>query len=154
MKLLSFTNICGRRVSDAFILIICILVIFVYGQIIEHSNISQDPLIKKFYTNCNDCDGWGIMHAMFFCMLGYLFPGEHLKFLMIGASWEVIEGMIGRVESGDFVMNLFGGWGKSTKEINPDGDRGWWYGRMGDIVFNTFGYTIGSVLASSGFKMT
>lgn len=140
-----YTNIKGYQVSDVGILVFCVILIVVYGNIIEHLNFN-DNLANKFNDNCNDCDYWGVSHFLFFAILGFLYPNHHLRFLIIGGVWEIIEGKIGSVNYGDnSIIHLFGGWGKN-KDKKTTND--WWYGRMGDIVFNISGYSIASWLVS------
>lgn len=140
-----YTEIKGYCISDIGILVFCVIVIIIYGNIIEKLKYN-DNLANKFNDDCNDCDYWGITHFMFFAMLGFLFPNHHLRFLIVGAIWELIEGKIGSINYGDnSIIHLFGGWGmnKTNKKTND-----WWYGRMGDIVFNMTGYTIASWIAA------
>lgn len=132
----------GKKICEVHVLIICIIVIILYGQVIErvaHAT-GPDKLTGKF-AKCDGCDYWGVLHTLFFGLLGFLFPNRHLKYIAIGALWEIIEGYIGCVNSGSVFINLFGGWGKITKD-SPKRD--WYYGRMSDVVFNTIGYSIGS----------
>lgn len=139
-----YIKINGFKLYDIYLMIACMLIIISYGTLLEYIN-KGDVLINKFHNNCNDCDYWGVTHFMFFLGMGILFPNRHLKFLLLGGAWEVVEGLAGSIEYGDNkFVNLFGGWGKSKDGVNKD----WWYGRMGDIVFNTFGYTIGSFIVS------
>ena len=133
------------KIYDVYLLLACILLIILYGNILDYID-KEDVLAYKFYDNCNDCDYWGVTHFIFFLSMGLLYPNRHLKFLLLGGAWEVIEGVAGSVEYGDNkFIKLFGGWGKNKEMIKTND---WWYGRMGDIVFNTFGYTIGSYLVS------
>jgi hypothetical protein len=140
-----YTKISGYQVSDVGILVFCVILIVMYGNIIEKLGFN-DNLANKFYDNCNDCDYWGVTHFLFYAALGLLFPNHHLRFLFLGSMWEIIEGKVGSVNYGDnSIVHLFGGWGKNKIKTTTND---WWYGRMGDIVFNMAGYTVASWIAS------
>lgn len=139
-----YTNIKDVTISDYGLLVMCVITIIIYGQILDRFNYESDLLTKKFNKGCRDCDYWGVMHFFFFLGLGILFPGHHIRFMSYGILWEFIEGYAGSVQSGKGLINLFGGWGtKNKNSVAKD----WWYGRMGDIVFNVIGYSVGSYLS-------
>jgi hypothetical protein len=138
----------GRRIREVHVLIVCVIIIILYGQFLERVVKKPDRLTSKF-AKCNGCDYWGILHTLFFTLLGFLFPNQHLKYLMLGILWEVIEAIIGCVNSGDVFINLFGGWGVKTKENSARFGDAWYYGRLSDVFFNTVGYNIGSSLRNN-----
>jgi hypothetical protein len=143
MNFVLWRDIYGIKIPDIGLLVLVVLIIILYGQLVEFLQ-TPDKLVSKFYENCHSCDYWAITHLSFFFALGLMYPGHHLRFLTYGVIWEGIENSAGRIKLGkNKFVNLFGGWGK--KSTNSE-ESEWWYGRMGDIVWNTIGYSVGSAL--------
>jgi hypothetical protein len=139
----------GFTVPCVAIYVVCVLAIVVYGYLIRRAK-AQDHLARRIFHHpiCQDIDGWSISHLLFFGLLGVLFPGNHLQFLLVGIGWEVVETALGqnRFEVSGRRLQLVG---DQDSEGKPTGkDDAFWYGKESDIVVDTLGYCIGSAWAS------
>lgn len=129
--------------------IVCVLIIVAYGYFIRRTK-TQDHLARRIFHHpiCQEIDGWSISHLLFFGLLGVLFPGHHLQFLLIGVGWEVVETALGQNKlelSGKRIQLV----GDQDEEGNSTGkDDAYWYGKESDIVVDVLGYAIGSAWAS------
>ena len=93
-------------------------------------------------------DWWSVSHAVLFGLFGFLVPGYHFSFFMLGTGFEVFEDML----SGDATTQLADCMtpDKHTKlmcklSINDD----YWYAKWDDVFVNLLGYTIGSSIRST-----
>ncbi len=142
-------TVCGIYIPCVALYILSIFFIVMYGYYLRKSK-TQDVLAKELYNHpiCQNIDGWSISHLLFFGLLGVLFPGMHLQFLLIGIGWEVIETTLGQNEltvSGNRVQLI----GDQDKDGNLTGDEtAYWYGKESDIVMDILGYCIGSAWAT------
>ena len=139
----------GCNIPCVTLYIITIFAIIIYGYIIRKTN-TRDILEKKIYHHpiCQDIDGWSITHLIFFGVLGMLYPGNHLQFLVVGIGWEAIESFIGqnRIKISGKRLQLVG---DQDCDGNMTGnDNAYWYGKESDIVVDMVGYCIGSALSS------
>jgi len=121
--------------------IISILFIISYGRLIRKTK-SPDVLERNF-MDCNGCDGWAATHFALFAWFGYLFPDNHLHFLLISVIWELFETYVGThkvmINGERFVLI-----GSSAANGNLTGnDEDFWYGRISDVAFNMSGYILG-----------
>jgi hypothetical protein len=118
------------------ILIAVFSFIIVYGFIVKKYLKNYDVLEKKF-AKCEGCDLWALTHFTMYFILAYFFPRYYVLLFIIGVLYEVFEYVIGRTK------NSF----KYLGPMTTDGDQSWWYGRVSDIVFNTFGIITGVALS-------
>ena len=148
-------TICGITVPCVALYIVSILLIVMYGCIIRRTK-CRDILGKEYFNHpiCQNIDGWSGTHFLFFGLLGVMYPGHHLQFLMIGAGWEVIETVLGQ--------NKIGTTGKRLQligEQDADGnltgnDDAYWYGKESDIVVDIMAYCLGSAWADKYWPNT
>jgi hypothetical protein len=138
----------GFRVPCFAIYVVIILAIVVYGYFLRKTKTS-DFLAKRIYHHpiCQDIDGWSISHIIFFGVLGFLYPGKHLQFFIVGTIWEIIETVLGqnKLEISGKRLQLIG-------EQDPDGASmpdAFWYGKESDILMDVAGYAMGSALAKA-----
>ena len=123
-----------------------------FGRIEYH----YDILAKRIFHHpiCQEIDGWSITHLVFFGLLGFLYPGQHLQFLAVGVIWEVIETGLGqnKIEFSGKRLQLIGDQdeeGNTTERADA-----YWYGKESDIVVDIAAYTIGSALADKYWPNT
>lgn len=138
----------GYKVPCVVLYIVVVLVIILYGYFLRKTK-TQDVLAKQIFHHpiCQEIDGWSISHLLFFGLLGFLYPGHYLQFLVIGIFWEVIESVLGQnqIELSGKRLQLVG---EQDEEGNSTGkDDAYWYGKESDIVMDILGYCIGSALA-------
>lgn len=116
------------------------LIIFIYGNYRCNNPEYRDHLMKKL--GYFDLDGWSISHFLFFLFLSYKFPNEKYFIGLLGILWEFFEHYLGKKRPG-----WLGGFGDcATTDPNIDE---WWYGRISDIIVNTFGIIVGSTLLNN-----
>jgi hypothetical protein len=138
----------GYKVPCVALYILVVLVIILYGYFLRKTK-TQDVLAKRIFHHpiCQEIDGWSISHLVFFGLLGFLFPGHYLQFLLVGIGWEVIETGLGQHQfevSGKRLQLI----GEQDEEGNSTGEKNaYWYGKESDILVDALGYAIGSVLA-------
>jgi len=130
-----YTNIFGYRISIWHFLIVCLLLILIYGYIVRRY--LKTDMLQGSFASCSGCDFWAISHIIFYALLGYFFPGytNMIVFTYFGIVWEVIEESTGSPEFRRAYLGSF------------KGDK-WWYGRVTDIAFNSIGLIIGNYIAS------
>ena len=138
----------GYRVPCVALYIVVVIVIILYGYFLRKTK-TQDILAKRIYHHpiCQEIDGWSISHLVFFGLLGVLYPGQHLQFLVVGIVWEVIESALGQnnIEVSGKRLQLIG---EQDEEGNStDKPDAYWYGKESDIVMDVVGYAIGSAWA-------
>lgn len=138
----------GVAVPCVVVYIVCVLAIILYGHFLRRTK-TKDVLARRLFHHpvCQDIDGWSVSHLLFFGLLGLLYPGHHLQFLLVGAFWEVVETALGqnRFELSGRRIQLIGeqdAEGGSTGKADA-----YWYGKESDIIMDVFGYAIGSSLA-------
>lgn len=141
-------TICGYTVPCVVFYILAVMFIILYGFFLRRTK-TRDVLAKQIYHHpiCQEIDGWSITHLVFFGILGFLYPGQHLQFLVVGVLWEIIETGLGqnKLEVSGKRLQLIG---EQDSEGNPTGkEDAYWYGKESDIVMDVTGYTIGSFLA-------
>jgi hypothetical protein len=139
----------GITVPCVAFYIVCVLIIITYGYFIRRTK-TQDHLARRIFHHpiCQDIDGWSMTHLLFFGLLGVLFPGHHLQFLLIGIGWEVIETALGqnKIELSGKRLQLVG---DQDEDGNSTGkEDAYWYGKESDIIVDLLGYCIGSAWAS------
>ncbi len=139
----------GVRVPCVALYIVCVVCIVAYGALLRKLS-ATDVLAKRIYHHplAQDIDGWSVSHLLFFGMLGVMFPGQHLQFLIVGILWEVVETGLGqnKIEVSGKRLQLVG-------DQDEDGcvtgnDDAFWYGKESDIVVDILGYCVGSAIAS------
>jgi hypothetical protein len=101
------------------------------------SNLKKDPLETKPIVW--DIDGWSMTHFVLFLFLGYLFPGNFLFVLILGACWEFVEYLVGK--NNKKIMN-----GIPCNLFKLKQDQ-WWYGKVSDLFINLLGYLVGEYIA-------
>lgn len=124
---------------------VCITSIVLYGTYRCMNTSFSDPLTIAFAPPPFDkyLDGWGLSHLLFFMLLGYLFPSHLLFSFFSGVAWELFE----------YSMKDHPFYLSSCKyDMTTHKGEGWWYGRWQDIVMNSIGLWIGSVLSTSSFR--
>jgi hypothetical protein len=124
-------SFCNKKVCLYHIYLIALSFIVIYGFVIKQY-IKTDVFETKFLS-CEGCDIWGIFHFLLYLLLSYYFPSFYILFFFIGIGYELFEYYVG-VTDNEF---------KKLGPITSDGKQSWWYGRMSDIFFNTFGILIG-----------
>jgi len=139
--------VCGVNVTCVALYVVCVLAIVAYGFVLRRVG-GADPLARRLYHHpvCEEIDGWSVTHFFFFGLLGVLFPGSHLQFLLVGIGWEVVESGLGqnKVQVSGRRLKLIG-------EIDDRGeadDDAFWYGRASDVIVDILGYSLGSAWAS------
>src|SRR5262245_62159271 len=114
----------GYTVPCAALYIVAILVIILYGYFLRKTR-TRDVLARRLYHHpiCQEIDGWSICHLAFFGLLGFLYPGHYLQFLVIGVLWEVIESALGQndIEVSGKRLQLIG---EQDEEGAPTGKEG------------------------------
>jgi hypothetical protein len=139
----------GVKIPCVVFYVVSVLFIVAYGSFIRRMKM-KDHLARRIYHHpiCQDIDGWSVSHLLLFGLLGVLYPGHHLQFLLIGIGWEVIETALGqnRFEVSGRRVQLVG---DQDAEGNMTGkDDAYWYGKESDIVVDIFGYSLGSAWAT------
>ncbi len=138
----------GVKVHCVALYIVVIIVIILHGWFIRKHHV-RDPLARQIYYHplCQDLDGWSATHLIFFGILGVLFPGKNLQFLVIGIGREVVETILGQNEikiAGRRLQLI----GDQDENGYPTGKQdAYWYGRCSDILVDVVGYTLGSTWA-------
>lgn len=137
----------GVKIPSAALYIVAVLLIVIYGIVIRKAK-KRDILETKLVDNpVVSIDGWGMLHLVFFGILGVLFPGRYLQFLLVGIAWEGIETFLGqcRIMAGGSRIQLIG---DQDEEGRPTGDdKAYWYGRSSDVLMNMIGYILGDAAA-------
>ena len=116
--------------------------IILYGTFRCKTSSFRDPFTYSLTGNFmrNFLDGWGIMHFLYFMLLGYWFPQNLPTIFIMGVIWELVESY-----SSEHPFYL----STCNYIIQTDNSSGWWYGRWEDIVMNTLGMFCGFYLATS-----
>jgi hypothetical protein len=139
----------GVKVPCVVLYLVCVLAIVAYGYALRRAE-GRDPLARRLYHHpiCQDIDGWSVCHLLFFGLLGFLYPGRHLQFFLVGAGWEVVETALGqnRLELSGRRLQLVGDQDAEGRVTGDDA--AFWYGKESDIVVDALGYALGSALAS------
>jgi len=134
-------------------IIICVVLIFVYGYFTRKTGV-PDILERKLtkHEAISNLDGWSIAHLLFFGMLGYLDPGKHVEYLCIGIGWELIETVLGqkKLTVCGHRIQLMGD--QAPSGVYTGNNDGYWYGRSTDIMYNSVGYIIGDALSEKKVK--
>ena len=138
----------GRRVPCVAVCVVVVIVIILYGALLRRCG-ARDPLARPIFSHpiCQDIDGWSVSHVLFFALLGWLYPGRPLQFLLLGAGWEVVETALGqnRLEVSGRRVQLIGDQDASGR---PTGEAdAYWYGKESDIIMDMLGYCLGSAAA-------
>jgi cell shape-determining protein MreD len=124
------------------ICLICVFIIIAYGTYRCKNTTFVDPLTKSFfpYPVNQFLDGWGISHLLFFTMLGFLYPNAEyvLYSFVLGVIWELIEYSI---KDHPFYLS------KCKYNVGTENKNHWWYGRWQDIIMNSIGLLVGSIMA-------
>jgi hypothetical protein len=138
----------GVAVPCVVVYVIVVLVIVLYGIFLRKTG-TRDVLALQLFDHpiCQKIDGWSVSHVVFFGLLGFLYPGRHLQFFVVGVFWEIIETALGqnKIEVSGKRLQLIGEQdetGASTGEKNA-----YWYGKESDIVMDAGAYAAGSYLA-------
>lgn len=121
---------------------VCVLSIVSYGAYRCTRSDYVDPLTRSSLGGPwkEYIDGWGVLHFLFFLMLGYLYPRPHTLLFSwaLGVAWEALEYSM---PDRPFYM------AHCKYKPQTSGGGGWWYGRWQDIVNNTLGLLAGCLLA-------
>lgn len=139
----------GVTVPCVALYIVVVLAIFVYGHFLRTTR-TVDHLETKVvdHPSCPGFDGWAVGHFFFFALLGWLYPGRHVQFLLVSLGWETFEHLLGQTKLavGGSRLQLIGDQDEEGKSTGKD-DR-YWYGRfVTDNSFNMSGYILGSAAA-------
>jgi len=138
----------GVTIPSVALYVVAVIAIVLYGFILRATK-TRDFLGKTIFNHplLQNFDGWSVTHFLFFGLLGVLYPGRPLQFLIVGAGWEVIETLLGQYK--------FGMTGSRLQLIGEQDDDGnltgnedaYWYGKESDIVVDMAGYCLGSAWA-------
>ena len=112
--------------------------IFINGWIRCRYFGGHDIFMKKL--GVADLDGWSILHFVFFAVLGQWFPDMIGPAMAMGVAWELFEAYLG--EARPSWMGGFGDCALTTDQLDTT-HRGWWYGRVSDLVVNLAGFLLG-----------
>ena len=136
----SLRKVYGTSVYSSVVMILIIFIILFYQFALAQGLIS-DFMCVDFYHHeiMQKIDGWSISHLLFFMFLGYLFPGEHLQYFMLGTIWEVLECALSGSPLDQWSQDM---------GLSVGADKHFWYGKESDIIMNMLGYTIGSSISS------
>lgn len=121
------THICGIWI----LLGGCLLLIYIYGKIVETRFNGVDPLRTPIAHT--DIDFWSFTHFVLFFVLGYLYPQYLPYWVIMGVIWEVVESVSGNPEQR---KKMFG-----TK-FDFKGDK-YWYGKLTDVLIDIIGLACG-----------
>ncbi len=138
----------GVKVPSVAFYAAAVILIVAYGCYIRARGV-RDPLAVPLYSHpiLQEVDGWSVSHLLFFALLGYLYPGHHLQFLIVGGLWEVVESALGqnRLEVSGKRVQLIG---DQAEDGSPTGKKdAYWYGKESDIVMDALGYALGDRLS-------
>jgi hypothetical protein len=138
----------GFTVPCVVLYIIAVLAIVLYGYFLRKTG-TRDVLATRIFDHpvCPEVDGWSVAHFVFFGILGFMYPGQHLQFLAVGVLWEVIESALGQYElvvSGTR-LQLIGD--QDEDGVSTGRDDVYWYGKPSDIIVDIAAYCVGSALA-------
>jgi hypothetical protein len=130
-----------EQLSFGFMIVIGIVLCFLYGFLINVAKF-PDILGKTITEKISGFDGWAVIHIMFYFIMGFVYPDQHMTILVIGIAWEFIETYFGQrefiIKSRKFKMSTSHG----ENETDPSSEI-FWYGRITDVVYNTIGYVSG-----------
>jgi|694.fasta_scaffold40111_10 hypothetical protein len=137
----------GYKVHVGAILIVCIVLIFIYGYILRTTK-TKDVLAKEWYNDpvFANIDGWSFTHFFFFMLLGYIYPGHYKEAILAGVGWEIFESTLGQNQikiSGKRVQMV----GSQSDGVYDGNDNKYWYGKGSDIIMDVLGYVAGDMLA-------
>jgi hypothetical protein len=134
----------GVEIPCVTVYVICVIVIIAYGFLLSRLK-TRDYMAERVLEKVPEVDArldwWSVSHLLFFGLLGVLYPGKHLQFLVVGALWEVIESAAGSPKS------PLAKWMGQNMENNQAAS-GYWYGRLSDVLMDMVGYTVGSAWAA------
>lgn len=137
----------GYNIHVGTILIICVVLIFVYGYFLRATK-TKDILAKEWYNDpvFSNIDGWSFTHFLFFMVLGYIYPGHYKEAILVGVGWEVFESTLGQNQikiSGKRIQMV----GSQSDGVYDENDNAYWYGKGSDIIMDLLGYIVGDTLA-------
>ncbi len=144
-------DIGGFKIPCVAFLIVCIVLIFVYGAYRRGTG-TTDFLEKKIVDSpgCPGFDGWAVAHILFFGILGFIYPGHYVQALLIGIGWEIFENTLGthKITMSGVRLQLMGATDKDGRPVEQDEGNSWWYGRESDVCYDMIGYIIGSAVGA------
>lgn len=142
-------EVCGATVPCVAVYAVAIIAIIAYGHYLRKSG-KPDILAKELSSHplLEGIDGWSISHLAFFMLLGWMYPGQYLQFLAVGAGWEVVETCLGqnRLEVSGKRLQLVGDQDSDGRSTGKDD--AYWYGKQSDVLMDMIGYAVGSELAA------
>jgi hypothetical protein len=115
------------------IIVLVTLVIIIYG-LLPHEMRRKAPLSKKVFK-CIGCDYYGILTALLFMVLGFLFPTHIFELLLLG----IILFKVGQMIIRRYPDTFF----KGEKRDIPNEDYEMWFGTLTDIGFIVIGLVVG-----------
>ena len=135
-------------------LIIALMVLSIAVIFLGHKwrDAIQKPLTKSFLKLPEATfDGWSLLHAGLFALFGFIQPGKFLQFAAIGAGWEMAEDYLAKDEVTHLddcsMPSVINSHGKEQRKLWCNGiQTDYWYGKWDDILANSVGYVIHSVL--------
>lgn len=131
----------GVKIPCVAVCIVAVLLIIAYWALIASSH-TKDFLGATVIDrpSCPGIDGWWILHALFFFVIGLLYPGHYLQALIVSYVWEGVEQLAGETLETFNVMEKFDSVRVKSKR--------YWYGRfVHDPLANMIGYIIGSAIS-------
>jgi hypothetical protein len=138
----------GTVVPCVVLYIVVVLFIVLYGFFLRRTG-RRDVLATPIFDHpiCQQIDGWSVSHLVFFGVLGFLYPGNHLQFFAVGYLWEVVETILGqnRLEMSGARLQLIGE--QDENGNSTDTKEAYWYGKESDMIMDVAGYAVGSALA-------
>ncbi len=142
---------CTKRkvVAILVILLVLMLLIGIYGMTImtffPKKMVYKDFMNYKIFTlpGSNCCSLWPISHLVLYLILGFIFPDCWLLLFIVGALWEAMEVVGGKIPILNPQRKFKEGYGD-----DPDVEysNGWWAGSFKDVIFNTIGLAMGVLL--------
>lgn len=113
-------------ITISAIILYFLTLLLMYGY---KSLIDKDPLNK----NINCFTLWEISHLLLYIVLGYLIPDWFIQLTLVGIGWEIVEVLLGKLST-------------PTRNKITGKTTNWWTGSFRDIIFNTLGFAIGSLI--------
>ena len=120
-----------------------VVLIGAYGKYRCDHPTYKDPLERE--CALLGLDGWSATHAVFFFVLGFLYPQHFLLSVLAGVAWELFEGLAGRMRPG-----FLGGYGDCPGLASDRDATGWWYAKPSDVLINGLFCALGVYVATGG----
>lgn len=151
--------------TDSTIVCIALFVLAMFFIIIGHYHPERVQKVLKgsfFEIPKSTVDYWSLSHLVLYACAGYLVPGKHFEFMILGAAFEAVEDYLASNENTilvDCVQKADTSWwcnktsrgsaqndGPHDTSTPPDTSESYWYSNSSDILVNMIGYTLGDWL--------